>query len=326
MVDMNKGVLITVGLVMAVAVIVATVTASTTIEENPFRDTKILEKGMNLPVIWLYLNPSDVNSRSWMDFMSRSSRALNVPFLNLCYQTIVTQNTGTYRVEVINGLSDVALRLGGWASMPMPLQNPLASVGEAELAWIRAAILKKEGGLWLSPASVAIKPFDQMPAEKVVFFGTDLGETFSGAAGTPAPGLRCLWSPRPEHPMFIKWEAMTRKRLDTQLGGLNFRGDEKWDARQLAAEFSSEVEYRPHEEVSRKPNGKRIQLEDLLSAGQQGVLPFDLHKQSTYVPIPWPELERSRNFGWFTRMSEEQIMKSDLVITDMFKISIKNSQ
>ena len=319
---MDKGVLITVGLVMTIAVLVATVTASTTIEENPFRDTKLLERGMGLPVIWLYLNPSDVNSRSWMDFMGRSSRAMNVPFLNLCYQTIVVQNKLKYRVEVINGLSDVAIRLGGWKALPTPLQNPLASVGEAELAWIRAAILKKEGGLWLSASSVAIKPFDQMPCDKVVFFGTDLGETFSGPAGTPAPGLRCVWSPKPEHPLFVKWEAMTRKRLDTQLGGLNFRGDEKWDARQLAGEFGKDVEYRPHEEISRKPNGKRIQLEDLLSAGQQGVLPFDIQKQSTYVPIPWPELERSRNFGWFTRMSEEQIMGSDLVITDMFKISI----
>ena len=321
---MNKGVLITLGLVMAAAVIMATITASTTIEENPFRDSKILERGMNLPVIWLYLNPSDVNSRSWMDFMGRSSRALNVPFLNLCYQTVVVQNKGKYRVEVINGLSDVALRLGGWAALPTPLQNPLASVGEAELCWIRAAILKKEGGLWLSPSTVAIKPFDQMPAEKVVFFGTDMGETFGGPMGTPAPGLRCVWSPRPEHPLFVKWEEMARKRQETQLGGKEFRGDEKWDARQLAGEFGSEVEYRPHEEVSRKPNGKRIQLEDLLSAGQQGVLPFDIQKQSTYVPIPWPELERSRNFGWFLRMSEEQIMESDLVITDMFKISIKN--
>jgi hypothetical protein len=319
---MNKGVLITAGLVTAIAVIAAVVTASTTIEENPFRDAKLLQRGMGLPVIWLYLDSSDVTSRSWLDFMGRSSRAIRLPFMNLCYQTIVVQNKDNYRVEVINGLSDVAIRLGGWAALPTTLQNPLATVGEAELGWIRAAILKKEGGLWLSPTVVAIKPFDKMPSDKVVFFGTDTGETFSGPAGTPAPGLRCVWSPRAEHPMFVKWEAMTRNRLETQMGGKEFRGDEKWDARQLAAEFSKEVEYKPHEELSRKPSGKRIQLEDLLSAGQQGVLPFDIQKQSTYVPIPWSELERSRNFGWFLRMSEEQIMESDLVITDMFKISI----
>jgi hypothetical protein len=318
---MDKGVVISVVIVMVTAVIVATLTVTTTIEENPFRETKILEKGMGLPVIWLYLRNDDVNSRSWMDFMGRSSRAISLPFLNLCYQTIVVQNKDKYRVEVINGLSDVALRLGGWKAMPTPLQNPLASVGEAELAWIRAAILKKEGGLWLSPSTVAIKPFDQLPSEKVVFFGTDLGETFGGPMGTPAPGLRCIWAPRADHKIFVKWEEMTRKRLETQMGGLNFRGDEKWDARQLAGEFD-DIEYRPHAEVSRKPNGKRIELEDLLAAGQQGVLPFDIQKQSTYVPIPLEELQRSRNFGWFLRMSEEQIMESDLVITDMFKISI----
>jgi hypothetical protein len=86
---------------------------------------------MGLPVIWLYLDPNDVNSRSWMDFMGRSSRAINVPFFNLCYQTIVVQNKGKYRVEVINGLSDVALRLGAGPPADAP-PDPLASVGEAE--------------------------------------------------------------------------------------------------------------------------------------------------------------------------------------------------
>ena len=319
---MNQGVIITIGILMAAAVIVASVTTTTVVEENPFSDRKILEKDMGLPVIWLYLDSSDVNSRSWMDFMGRSSRAISLPFLNLCYQSIVVQNKAHYRVEVINGLSDVALRLGGWNALPSPLQNPLAPVGEAELGWIRAAILRKEGGLWLHPATVAIKPFDKPCYDSVIFFGTDSDETFSGPMGTPAPGLRCVWSPRAEHPMFIKWELMARKRLETQFGGKEFRGDEKWDARQLAAEFSKEVTYKPHHELSRKPNGKRIQIEDLLSAGQQGVLPFDVNKQSTYVPIPWPELRDRRAFGWFLRMSEEQIMESDLVITDMFKISI----
>jgi hypothetical protein len=319
---MDKGLIITVGVITAIALVAATITATTTVEENTFRDVKVLERGMDLPVIWLYLNSSDVNSRSWMDFMGRSSRAIQTPFLNLCYQTIVIQNKSHYRVEVINGLSDVALRLGGWEAMPHPLQNPLASVGEAELAWIRAAILKKEGGLWLSTSVVAIKPFETMP-QKVVFFGTDLGETYGGPVGTPVPGLRCLWSPRPQHPLFVKWESMTRKRLETQGGGKEFRSDEKSDARQLAAEFPTDLEYRPHEEVSRKPSGRRLELADLLAAGQQGVLPFDLQKQSTYVPIPLTELQRSRAYGWFMRMSEDQIMESDLVITDMFKISIQ---
>lgn len=318
---MDKSTLITAGIVIAIAVLFASVTASTTVEENPFKDKYLLDQGMKNPVIWVYLDDSDVNSRSWLDYMGRSTRAINLPFLNLCYQTIVVQNKGVYRVEVISGLSDLALRLGGWNMMPQPLQNPLASVGEPELNWIRAAVLRKYGGLWIHPATVCIAPFGKLP-EKVVFFGTDSAESFSGTMGTPAPGLRCVWSPVPEHPVFVKWEETVFKRLETQIGGAAFRSDEKWDARQLAGEFPGEIEYQPHMELSRKSNGKRIQLEDLLAAGQQGILPFDIQKQSRFVPIAWPELRDNRKYGWFLRLSEEQIMESDLVITDMFKISI----
>ena len=317
---MDKGVLITTGVIVAIAVLFASITASTTIEQNPFKNRHLLEQGMNNPVIWLYLDDSDVNSRSWLDFMDRSTHAINLPFLNLCYQTIVKQNKEIYRVEVISGLSDLAVRMGGWNNMPRPLQNPLASIGQAELNWIRAAVLRKYGGLWLHPATVCIEPFGKF-SDKVVFFGTDTDETFSGTMGTPAPGLHCIWSPKPEHPLFVKWEEMVYKRLETQMGGAEFRGDWKWDARQLAGEFSGEIEYQPHMELSRKSSGKRIQLEDLLAAGQQGILPFDIEKQSKYVPIPWPELRESRKFGWFLRLSEDQILESDLVITDLFKIS-----
>lgn len=316
---MDRSVIITIGVVTAIALVFASVTAFTIVEENPFKNKGLLDIGMNLPVIWIYIDDSDVNSRSWLDFMGRSTRAINLPFLNLCYQTIVMQNKDTYRVEIISGLSDVASKLG--CELPTPLQRPQVSIGPTEKSWIRAAILKKFGGLWLDPSTIAIAPFGKLP-EKVVFFGTDGEETYSGPMGTPAPGLHCVWAPRAEHPIFIKWEQMTRKRLETQIGGKNFRGDEKWDVRQLAANSTEEIEYQPHMELSRKSNGKRIQLDDLLMSGQQGILPFDIQKQSRYVVIPWPELRDSRKYGWFLKMSEEQIMESDLVIGDMFRISM----
>jgi hypothetical protein len=316
---LSDGVLITVGVVLTIATLMAYSAATTTIEENPFKKRDLLNEGMKLPVIWLYLDTSDVNSRSWADFMGRSSRAINLPFLNLCYETIVMKNKDHYRVEIIGGLSDLAGRLGGWGALPAGLQNPLASVGEAELTWIRAAVLRKYGGIFLHPATIALKPFGELPSDKVVFFGTDSWETYSGPAGTAAPGLRCVWSPKPEHPLFVKWEERTRSRLDRRGTGTQFRGDEKWDSRELAGEFRDAIQYVPFAELSRKSNGKRIELEDLMSAGQQGVLPFSVTQQSVFVPIPWPELKERRVYGWFLRMSEDQILDSDLVISDLFR-------
>jgi hypothetical protein len=81
-----------------------------------------------------------------------------------------------------------------------------------------------------------------------------------------------------------------------------------------------DYEIRPLAEVSRKgAAGRRIQVEDILAAGQDGDMPFGIGHNAVYVPLPWPELKDRRAFGWFLRMSEDQIAESDLVIRDLFK-------
>lgn len=282
------------------------------IKGNPFLDKKLLERGLTKPVIWLYYDTSDVSSRQWSDFGARSSRALNLPFLNLCYQSIVKQNSDLYRIEVIGGLSGAAELLG---DLPPGLQNPLAPVNEAELNYLRAAILAKYGGLWLSPYCICLKPFGTLPADKTVFFGTDLEETFAGPSGTTVPGFRALWTPKPEHPMFVEWAAVCRERVVQKRGGEQIRGDAKWDFIRFSTEYvHTGLVVDPAAEGMRKKNGKRIQLEDLLATGTDGNLPFDICAYTVYVPFPWKELRDRDMFGWFLRMSESQIKESDLAV------------
>lgn len=319
---MANGALITASLIVVLALLLAWYVSSSTIEENVYADRKLLKKNMDLPVIWLYVDNTQVNSRSWADFMARSSRAINLPFLNLCYESIVRQNQGVYRVEVIGGLSDVAVRLGGWENLPTPLQSNISPVGPAELNWIRAAILAKFGGLWLEPNSIALKSFGPLPSDKVVFFGTDDQETYSGPLGTKAPSLRAIWSPKPDHPLFIQWEGQAKRRLESAGEGKQFRNDWISDALDLASQYKEEISYRPLAELRRKPSGKLIQLDDLMMAGQEGDLPFTIFEESVYVPIPIDELLSRREYGWFTRMSEEQILESDLVVSSLFRTTL----
>jgi len=81
------------------------------VHTNPWKEKNILIKGDEKPRIWLYYDVSDVNSRWWADFGARSSRALNMSFLNLCYETIVRNNSNNYRIEVIGGLADLGSRV-----------------------------------------------------------------------------------------------------------------------------------------------------------------------------------------------------------------------
>lgn len=303
-----------------VAFIYAVMYSKNLLNNNPFLDKHLLKRGMDKPAIWLYYDNSDVNSRLWTDFGARSSRALNIPFLNLCYETIVKNNHEEYRIEVIGGLTGVAELLGGWNQLPPGLRDPISPVNEAELNYIRAAILAKYGGLWLTPSTVCLKGFGKLPEDKTVFFGTDLDETYAGTAGTSVPGFRAIWSPRPEHPIFKEWAAVAYARVAQKRGGDQIRGDAKWDFVRFSTEYvNTGIVVDPAAEGMRKKNGKRIQLEDLLATGTDGNLPFDLCAYTVYVPFPWTELRDREIFGWFLRMSENQIMESDIAVKYLLK-------
>lgn len=308
----------TVAIIASIAIIAATLYL--TLYDKPAFTNSPMEIGKDKPILWIYLNNSDVNSRSWADFMNRSSHAINLPFLNLCYKSIVKHNSDIYRVEVIGGLLDLATRMGGWEALPLPLRNENASVREPELNWIRSAVLAKWGGLWVSPATICIKPFGPLPKKRTVFFGTDLTPAYSSA--DILPGLNVMWAPTPKHPLWTTWEKKVRERLERRSGGSEFRSDEKSDLADALKEFKNECVVMSSSELSRKGASlKRIELEDLLAAGTEGDLPFQLTSNVVYLPIPYPEILQRKAFEWFLRMSEDQIMNSDLVISYLFRFT-----
>ena len=309
---------ITIGVVALTAALIGWAVVANTYQEDPMQDKNNLKRGSKLPVVWVFLNNSDVNSRSWYDFMGRSSRVINMPFLNLCYESIVAHTKGHYRVEVISGLADLAGRLGGWSALPEPLQNPDAFIREPELNWIRAAVLAKFGGLWVSPATLWIGDMNPLPKEKVVFFGMNTEETY--ATTTSVPALDVIWSPKPEHPVWVAWEKSVRERLNFRTGGSEFRHDERVDFADALKDFPDQIQVLRVPEISRKgANRRRVELEDLITTTGSAHAAFDIPKEAMFLPIPLAELQQREKFGFFLRMSEDQIIESDMVISHLFR-------
>lgn len=277
-----------------------------------------LKQGTHLPRIWLFYNDADVNARHWTDFMARGSRAIQIPLLNLCYQTIIDKNGKDYQVEVIGGLTGVAEKLGGWDKLPAPMRNPRGQVTKPEEDWIRTAVLAKYGGLWLSPSVICLKGFGKLPNDKIVGFGQDEVPMY----GSPAPGFRALWVPVPEHPMMKEWEARIRDRLENQTGGRQVRGDAKSEWQEFSTRNLGVCEVHVKEEGGRDARtNKKLELEDLLTAGSEGRLHFEISKDAVYIPIPYEDLLNRRYFGWILRSSESQIMASDIGIRWLFEKS-----
>jgi len=306
--------LITFGILLVTAASLGYYYSNTIIESDIFQKKDLLLEGTTNPTLWLYYDQSDVNSRWWQDFGARSSRVLHTPFLNLCYQSIAKHCGQTYNIRVIAGLTDLASLLGGWDHLPKSLQNPLASVQQAEMNYIRAKLLKTYGGLWVNPSCIFMKDMpDFKESKEVIFTGMDTKDMLSDSEGTLAPGTQVMYSPRKEHPIFVELERLSRERLERREGGTQFRHDISNDLRDVMRDYSGQYAYLPSLEFSRKPNGRRIELEDLLSKGKMPIC-----SKAVYVPVYWYELKRRSNFAWFLRLSEEQIMSSELVVSNLF--------
>jgi hypothetical protein len=289
--------------------------------ENAFANAstkEIMDRKEELPCLWLYYNTEDVNSRHWADFGSRSSRVINKPYLNLCYETIVKAAGQNYRIEIIRGVEDAIQRLGGPEFVPSPFKNPKGFLLEEEVHFLGVAFLAKFGGLWMSPSTICLKDIPVMPCDSIVGFGTSDTDTYSGTAGTIVPNTSYLWSPQPGHPVFVKWASMLFERLDGYQGGQRVRRDPQWDWTFVTSGCTQTTIW-PWATLQRKKNGRRIELTDLLMAGTEGEIPFPIPANTFMVPIPYYELERRSKVGWFLRMSEDQIMDSDLVIRWLFE-------
>ena len=286
-------------------------------QRDTFEDPDLLKRGLNTPTVWVFVNDTDVNSRWWADFGARSSRVYNMPFLNLCYQTIVRACGEKYHVEVIGGLADAEARLG---YLPTPMRNKRIPLRQEEMTYLKVAFLEKFGGLWMGPASVCLKALPELPKDRVVLFGSDPLETYAGPEGTVMPNQYAMWSPVANHPFFVTWKSILEPRVEEQHGGREIRNDSRWDAL-FSGNGRQDVTMMPNAELTRKAGGRRLELEDLLAAGTEGDLPFEIHPETVYVPFPWPELLERRMYGWFLRLSEEQVMESDLAVTHLFRMS-----
>ena len=279
-----------------------------------FQDRKLLKRGLDTPTIWVFVDSSEVNSRSWSDFGARSSRAINVPLLNLCYESIVKAAGLKYHIEIISGLQGVAERLGGWDAIPFAMRNKLLPLRTEEMTFIRTAILAKFGGLWMPISTVCLKRIPDLPVDKVAFFGTDPSETYSGPSGTLVPNTHIMWSPVPNHPIFERWSQALYSRIDEDQGGREVRNDASWDWTYATSGMKDQYVVYPYGELTRKKGGRRIELEDLFAAGTEGDIPFELRNESIFLAIPWKELKERRVFGWVLRSNEEQLMESDIAL------------
>jgi hypothetical protein len=260
--------------------------------------------GMTLsskPILWFVVDDQGYNTRNWADFGARSSRALNIGFLNITRSRCIKTQGGAYEVRELLGrtaVSEIIYSKGG--RVPNGVNTVHPTIWRA---WARAALLSTAGGLYLDGMSLCLGPSfsDSIGAREDVVFGTEHNETH--AAADSAPGPYAGWASGQGH---IGWNG-----LADVLADLIDAGPTAWTAAVARNQIveSTVKHLMPFMSVlrdpewSRKEDGRALETEDILGRSEMAAPP-----SAVYVPLDKERLERDFTYNWFLRMSPEQIL------------------
>lgn len=259
---------------------------------------------VKLPVLWFVVDDYGVNSRRWIDFGARSSRDLNVGFLNVTRAACHKTQGGDFEVRELLGRQAVnAVIFAARGDVPREIERCPPALWRA---WARAALMSTVGGLYLDGFSLCLGPsfLQSVQGTDSCVFGTDYNESRSSADA--AYGFAAGWA---SGPALIGWNG-----LASAMAELIDAGPTGWTAaiaRNQVAEttlkYLAPVAKAVRDaEWSRRADGRVIDNEDLFGrTPTDDVMP---PANAIFVPLDRERIERELTYNWFLRLSPEQIL------------------
>ena len=268
----------------------------------------IFNKKNAKPILWIHIE-YDVNSRRWLNYGSRNTTDLNQPYLYLTIRSIIQKCSESFHVCLIDDASFNKL-MPGWLikaqNLPSPLRPHLR-----ELAF--AKLLEMYGGMRIPPSFICfrdlISVYNNALLPASAFVGEMLATSSVSAVAEFFPSTEIMGCKR-NSPVIQKYisylEVLISKDYTNEMDFLGECG--RWCYSEILNGNMSAITSTMFG-IQTASGGNAILIDDLI--GDQDV---DLDKTALGLYIPERELLRRTAFGWFVRMSPEQVLESNTLI------------
>ena len=267
----------------------------------------IFNKKNAKPILWIHIE-YDVNSRKWLNYGSRNTTELNQPYLYLTIRSIIQKCSDSFHVCLIDDSSFNKL-LPNWTlsaqNLPSPLRPHLR-----ELAF--AKVLEMYGGMRIPPSFICFKNLFSiyntalLPAS--AFAGEMLATSSVSTVAEFFPSTEIMGCKRnsPVMQKYISYlEVLISKDYTNEMDFLGECG--RWCYSEIISGNMSAITSTLFGIQSQ--GGSAILIDDLM--GDQDV---DLDKNAVGLYIPERELLKRIAFGWFIRLSPEQVLESNTLV------------
>jgi hypothetical protein len=254
------------------------------------------------PLMWIYV-PHEYNSRNWLSFGSRSSYELNQPYLYLTVKSIMKHCNKDFHIILIDDNSFPKL-LEGWPYSATPLDKKKRMFGLMN-------IINTYGGMLTPISFVCFKSLIDLyytgtRNDKMFVVENVNNETLVEAKFVPCP---CFMGALKETPVLNEFIQYLKYIIDTDYTrGSRITGKvsdwllQKYDNGKINIVRGYEVGVMTKDESP-------VLVDDLMGSSY---LNIDLNAYGVWVPAD--QILKRTNYQWFARMSEEQVLLSNVIL------------
>lgn len=252
------------------------------------------------PILWIHTS-TEVNARNWESFCSRNNTKLNQPYLQITMKSIYDKCNDSFNICLID--DDVFRRLLSWNidldDLADPMKSHYRKLGMSML-------LYHYGGMLVPQSLLCVKNLHDMYTNGVTNGMFVVENINKGITHDQAPYFpdTCMMGCKKKSKLMNKFIEFQEELYKDKSGQADFIGNESlWLNKNVTALDGSYIGIK-------KIDGTPVSLEELLGTSHISI------PESIYgIYLPQKEILSRTKYNWFARMSPEQILNSQLMIT-----------
>jgi hypothetical protein len=259
------------------------------------------------PILWIPVH-YEYNSRNWLSFGSRSSYDLNQPYLYLTVRTIISQNSDSFHICLIDDKS-LSKLLPDW-------RIKMNKVSGSTIDYARqlgyAKLIYEYGGLVVPPSFVCMRDlitlYQTAENNNKMVMCEMVNRNITSTTSEFFPSMNFMGAPKGCEVVGQLIDFIERTMKMDYTASSEFLG-----------EFDRWCEYRIRKKMIIKVDGKMIGTKDM----NDNMVLIDhllsndyiyFYSESYGVYIPADEVLSRRHYEWFARLSQEQVLESRVII------------
>uniref|UniRef100_A0A6C0BRN2 Nucleotide-diphospho-sugar transferase domain-containing protein n=1 Tax=viral metagenome TaxID=1070528 RepID=A0A6C0BRN2_9ZZZZ len=268
------------------------------------------------PIIWIHI-PYSKNAREWDSFGSRLTLNLNQPYLNLTIKTLIEKCGKSFHICIIDDETFENL-LPGW-------NLDITKVGEPIAGYIRELgmmnLLYNYGGMIVPPSFICLKNLKNMyedgTKKENLFMCEMLNRSKSSDVLTHSPNTKFMGADK-ENPIVFESIKYLEKLISSDQSAQPLVMDNLNAWYILRLRNNDKITVVSGRKIGTKlTNDKPLGLEELFASDNEY-----LPTAGYGVYIPSSEVLLRQKYQWFARLSEKEILDSDMVVSKYFNQSL----